>query len=86
MELCKSNDGLEPVNICVDTDNSGHVTTGWVNRVGCSRGVVMVQGEWKEKDIFEPIANIPRHLFHFFQFLVWPFSIFSPFSLPQTSS
>ena len=43
--LCKSNDGLEPVNICVDTDNSGRVTTGWVNRVGYSRCVVMVQGE-----------------------------------------
>lgn len=59
MVLCKSNYGLEPVNLCVVTDNSGRVTTGWVNRVGYSRCVVMVQGEWKERDIFEPIADIP---------------------------
>ena len=86
--LCKSNYGLEPVNICVDTDNSGRVTTGWVNRGGYSRCVVMVQGEWRERDIVEPIADIPRHLFYFFQFLVWPFSIFPPssFSLFPTLS
>jgi len=59
MVLCRSNYGLKPASICMVADSSGRVTTGWINRVGYSRYVVMVQGEWKERDIFEPIDDIP---------------------------
>jgi hypothetical protein len=46
-------------NMCIITDPSGNVTTGWINRQGYAAYVVVLQGEWKERDIFEPMQDIP---------------------------